>query len=253
MKNLLPISCKCTTYGRVEFLEEMLYSYLQQEYEGDSEFLIVNDYPLQELVFDHPKVRIINLDKTFEHIGEKENFAVQQCRYNTIAVTDDDDVMLKNHLENINQFFPGNQLLHWRRGVFMMKDKVKQVKGIGNAGIVFDRSYLNSILGGYPIGDEGVDMKLVLGLKRNKAKVAKAAPNLPSFFYRWGNGSYHLSGQGAAKEGRDNIIVRHSRHIENLRKQGKIPEGIIHLNPNWKHDYEQMLKNFIKNRDNATN
>jgi hypothetical protein len=72
MDNLLPISCKCITYGRVDLLEESLYSFLNQNYDGDSEMLIVNDYPEQKLYFDHPKVRIINLDKTFETIGEKE-------------------------------------------------------------------------------------------------------------------------------------------------------------------------------------
>ena len=53
-----------TTYGRADMVEEALYSFLNQEYEGESELVIVNDYPLQKLIFDHPKVRIINLDKT---------------------------------------------------------------------------------------------------------------------------------------------------------------------------------------------
>ena len=72
------ISFKTTTYGRVSFLEECLQSFLQQEYSGDSEMVIINDYPLQKLIFDHPKVRIFNLDETFGIIGEQENFADEQ-------------------------------------------------------------------------------------------------------------------------------------------------------------------------------
>jgi len=54
----LPISAKCITYGRVDFLEEALQSFLLQDYAGERELVIVNDYPLQTLHFDHPQVRI---------------------------------------------------------------------------------------------------------------------------------------------------------------------------------------------------
>ena len=76
---MINISCKCITYGRVDTLEEALYSFLIQEYQGDSELVIVNDYPLQKLHFDHPRVKIFNLDTTFETIGDKENFAIENC------------------------------------------------------------------------------------------------------------------------------------------------------------------------------
>jgi hypothetical protein len=44
---------------------------------------------------------------------------------------------------------------------------------------------------------------------------------------------------------RPNVIQRHSNYVENLRMQGKIPTGNIQLNPHWKKDYEQMLKNYV--------
>ena len=70
------ISCKCITYGRVETLEESLESFLKQDYPADKcELVIVNDYPLQTLRFDHPQVRIVNVNHTFTTIGAKENFA----------------------------------------------------------------------------------------------------------------------------------------------------------------------------------
>ena len=67
------ISCKCITYGRVATLEESIYSFLKQDYPADKcELIIVNDYPLQTLIFEHPQIKIVNLDKTFDTIGEKE-------------------------------------------------------------------------------------------------------------------------------------------------------------------------------------
>jgi hypothetical protein len=64
----------------------------------------------------------------------------------------------------------------------------------------------------------------------------------------WGGRSYHMSGQGHDKPGQPNVIQRHSLHIENLRAQGKIATGEIQLNPNWKHDYVDMLKRFNENK-----
>ena len=161
MNQSIPISAKMTTYGRVSFLEEALYSFLNQDYEGDSELVIVNDYPLQKLHFDHPKVRIINLDKTFPVIGEKENFAIEQCKYDNIYNCDDDDVFLKHHFQNINQFFPGNDLLHWNMGIFMVSHKIKKIGALGNCGIVYNRAFVRE-LGGYPKQHTGaVTFKLV--------------------------------------------------------------------------------------------
>ena len=56
------ISCKCITYGRVHTLEESIYSFINQEYPGKKELVIINDYPLQRLEFNHPEVKIFNLD-----------------------------------------------------------------------------------------------------------------------------------------------------------------------------------------------
>jgi hypothetical protein len=66
-----------------------------------------------------------------------------------------------------------------------------------------------------------------------------------SWFYMWGGRGYHMSGQGHDVVGKPNVIQRHSIHIENLRIQGKIPIGEVKLNPNWKKDYKQMLKDFL--------
>ena len=61
------LSCKCITYGRVKMLEEAIQSFLQQDYPADKcELVIVNDYPLQILEYNHPQIKIFNLHKTFQ-------------------------------------------------------------------------------------------------------------------------------------------------------------------------------------------
>ena len=77
-KDLPFISAKCITYGRVDTLVEALHSFLLQDYPEDKcELVIVNDCPFQTLVFDHPQVKIYNLDETFDLIGKKENLDME--------------------------------------------------------------------------------------------------------------------------------------------------------------------------------
>ena len=231
---MIGISCKCITYGRVEFLEESIESFLRQEYKGPKELVIINDYPLQKLQFEHPDVRIINVGETFSTIGEKENFAIAQCKYDVIAVWDDDDMALPNHLSNINKFFPGHDLLHWNKGIFLRSYKIAAIRAVGNSGIVYSKQIWEKV-GKHRPENAGYDTTFVQLIKKHGGKICRAFPpdNEASWLYTWGGGSYHMSGRGKDHPGMENVIIRHSRHIESLRVAGKIPEGDVKLRPHW--------------------
>lgn len=241
------ISAKCITYGRVDTLEESIYSFINQDYPGKKEMIIVNDYSLQKLVFDHPEVKIYNLDTTFATIGEKENFAMSKCSADIICQWDDDDIALPNHLNNVAKYFTeGSDLLHWSKGVFYNDLEITAITGLGNSGIIFSRNIWEK-LGGYPIENAGYDMTFVLSIKYNSNNIVFAAPENKdvSWFYMWGGRCYHMSGAGTDTADRPNVIERHSDHIEYLRKKGIIPVGIVELKPNWKQDYKKLLHDFI--------
>ena len=242
------ISCKMITYGRVDTLEESLHSFLQQDYPGPKELIIVNDYPLQKLVFDHPEVKIINLDYTFSTIGDKENFAMEHCSGDIICQWDDDDVALPNHLSNVAKFIGDNNIIHWKTGVLCHVTGIEQVGWIGNSGIVFTRKAWEAV-GKHPSENAGYDMTFIErihNLDYNKRLFVEMPKEEASWFYMWGGRGYHMSGQGHDKPGKPNAIQRHSLHIENLRKQGKIPTGDVVLKPHWKKDYSQLLKDYLK-------
>lgn len=239
------ISAKMITYGRVEWLEESLHSFLIQESNIDRELIIVNDYPLQELVFDHPKVKIYNLKETFKTIGEKENFAMSKCSGEIIAQWDDDDIAMSNHIENINGFFvDGTNLLHWKRGVFFNHPNITDVTHLGNSGIVFSRNAWVSV-GGYPIENAGYDMTFTTRLTK-LGNVVHAEPDEPSWFYRWGGGDYHMSGMGTDTPDREDVVNRNAKHVEWRRSQGLVPTGIIELQPKWRLPYDKLLKTYMK-------
>lgn len=73
-------------------VEEALGCFLEQDYDGDMELVIVNDDVDQELVFDHPQVRIINMERRVRNLGVKRNIAVSECRGDYLMCIDDDDL-----------------------------------------------------------------------------------------------------------------------------------------------------------------
>ncbi len=249
--NELPfISCKTITYGRVNLLEETIESFLRQNYPPDKcELIIVNDYPLQTLRYDHPRIAIINLPETFSTIGDKENYATSICQGDIICQWDDDDIALPNHLTNVAKYFTNEtNILHWENGIFYNEPNITDITWIGNSGIVFRKSAWEAI-GKHPRENAGYDMTFIETLAKYGGRTfAKPPKEEASWMYRWNMPSanlYHQSGQGHDVPGKPNIIQRHSFHIEMLRQQKKIPEGIVELNPHWNHDYVQLLKNFI--------
>jgi len=218
MENLPFISAKCITYGRVAMLEESVESFLKQNYPADKcELIIVNDYPLQKLHYNHPQVKIINLDKTFDTIGEKENFALSQCSGELIAVWDDDDVALPNHLSNIAKYFTeGGELLFWGNGALVNSNNI-QLTGLGNSGIVYTKKVWEE-LGGHPLENAGYDSTFVNQIiyrEGAKPMIVAYPPNEEvSWFYMWGGRGYHMSGEGTDHAGKLNVIQRHSSYIE---------------------------------------
>lgn len=246
-----PISCKCITYGRISTLEELVYSFINLEYEGEKELIIVNDYPLQKIIYDHPEIKIYNLDYTFPTIGHKENYALEKCNHNIIAIFDDDDVVLPNHLNNIAKYFKEDTtLLHWGKGILFDRPKITAITSLGNGGIVYSKKAWRD-LGGHPLENAGYDMTFVMDLQTlpdYKLVIAEPPNEEVSYIYYWSYRSYHMSGLGSDKDNtsRPNALIRHSEYVESQRLLGNIPTGDVILNPRWEVDYIDLHKKFVE-------
>ncbi len=86
------ISARCVTFQRKNLLEQALYCYLQQDYRGPKELLILNDDPDIEFIFEHPEVRIINNPYRYDSVYNKINDAVKFCKYEYVMPWPDDDL-----------------------------------------------------------------------------------------------------------------------------------------------------------------
>ncbi|HEY6347784.1 MAG TPA: DUF6065 family protein [Candidatus Angelobacter sp.] len=65
------VSCICPASERIDLLEEAIYGFLQQDYPGEKELIVLNDWEGQTLACDHPNVYVVNLPRRFHSMGEK--------------------------------------------------------------------------------------------------------------------------------------------------------------------------------------
>jgi hypothetical protein len=246
LTNPPPVSCICPTYGRVELLEEAIYSFLQQDYAGQKELIVLNDYERQTLAFDHPEVRIINLPKRFNSVGEKYKAAAALASHDLIFVWHDDDIYLPHrlsyavaHLNENTAFFKADQAWFWNKG---------QVSGpernVFHGGSCWRRDLLSQVHG-YPHIGNHYDIefeRLCKAESPGALRVDSIKPEDIYYIYRWaGTGSYHLSAMGA--DGQEHQKV--AAYVEQQAAHGQIPHGEIRLQPQWKADYGALVQNYL--------
>lgn len=106
------VSCICLNTGYPGRLEEAIFSFLQQDYAGPKELIILNDNPAQALVIDHPEVRIMNLDRPIESRRQKWSLAVATCAHDLIFAWNASDISLPQRISFSVGRLPksGNQL-----------------------------------------------------------------------------------------------------------------------------------------------
>lgn len=82
---------------RTECLPEAVESFLRQTC-VQSEMVIVNNNPKTKVVFDHPRVTVINMDHEPESIYEIVEVGLRAAKSEWITFLDDDDLMMPNCL-----------------------------------------------------------------------------------------------------------------------------------------------------------
>ena len=241
------ISVLTSTYNRVEKLNELIYSFLKDTYE-DKELIIVNDLPEQELIFDHPQVRIINMPSRFESLGEKRNFLLEMASGEYVTFADDDDIFLPHHLTRFVAAMETHLFINhgahyllkvsdlssiqkrplmlngiscWHRHLNLTHDHISVGEDISLLQLAHKQLKLNTL----PRLD-GKDASYIY----KKETMDKQQPNL------------HLSSFTPAED-IDAYNLFASRAAFDIAS-GKSPKGAIQLNPNWKYDYERIVREF---------
>ncbi len=245
------VSCICLTYGRPEILEEAIYSFLQQDYTGRKELIVLNDYPGQSLTFDHPDVRVMNVAKRFRTVGEKMNVAVALASHDLLFVWDDDDIYLPHRLSfSASRFDPGKGFFKPDKAWLWNTGKLSgPAKNLFHSGSCWSRNLFDAV-NGYPAEGTGYDLVFERALEKQfPGSIATYAisPEEIYYLYRFAEtGSYHLSGFGDYVAGRNIGHRQVEDYVNRQASTGKIPLGTVPLQPHWKTDYRQLVNEIIQ-------
>jgi hypothetical protein len=226
------ISVLTLTYQRHHILEEAIQSFLLQDWEGDSEMVVLNDSPLVKYEFDHPKVRIINCDTRFSSIGKKLEYGFAQCKGNYIYRLDDDDLMTSWALSLQAQYRADNpdfDIYRCQKHYFFCHNEYEGLADNINNGNCYSKYYTQKLT--YPNESVGEDNNITF---HQNAKIHIGNSGRYSMIYRWGMGTFHVSGMGAENT-TEYILDKVDQSV------GKMEEGTIVLNPHFKQDYYSKL------------
>ena len=150
----------CCTHGRPHLLEEAIESFLRQDYPGRKELVILNDQPEQELVFEHPQVRVINIKKSFRSLGEKRNACAALCTHDWLFVWDDDDIYLPWRISWSMQMAKAERAFFKPDRSLMLSDGVLSgpEENLFHSSACFHRDLFDRV-GGYPHMGTGEDFE----------------------------------------------------------------------------------------------
>jgi glycosyltransferase involved in cell wall biosynthesis len=245
------VSCICLTYGRPEVLEEAICSFLQQDYAGRKELIVLNDYASQSLTFDHPEVQVINVTRRFRTVGEKMNAAVALASHDILFVWDDDDIYLPHRLgfsvprfEPQKGFFKPDKAWLWNNGKLS-----GPTKNIFHSGSCWSRDLFDAVRG-YAAEGTGYDLIFESILEQRfpgSTTTYDIRPEEIYYLYRWsGTGSYHMSGFGDYAAGENIGHNQVEAFVNQWASRGQIRQGTVPLQPHWKSNYQQLVNETIQ-------
>jgi hypothetical protein len=228
---LPPVSCVCLPQGRPELLEEAIYSFLQQDYQGQKELVILNDKPNQLLEFDHPEIRIVNLSEQFFEPSQKRNAAIALCSHDLIFVWDDDGIYLPHCISFSIDKFGKRKGFFKPTKVFVWSDGALRVprQNIFHSGICLTRKSFDKIRG-YTFNE-----KLHFYKEEIEAQFERKYPSLVQFYDIAIEDIFYIYRWGGVKTFQNNDAA----------KPDEIKQGHIKLNPHWKADYPKLVRDYL--------
>jgi hypothetical protein len=236
------ISCYCATYGRSKaIIENNIKCFLDQEWPGKKELVILNDCKYQKFIFDHPEVKIYNIDEKIPILGKKFNETVKLCSYEYIATWEDDDSFLKHRLFYSFNNLMNNQVYHTYDGFIEKNNKnITRTTGYFHSTHLLCRNIFDQI-NGYPETDLSTLDTVFM------SNIAKIIPNYTQtivnnsdifYVYNWTFNSYHASSSYLPK---DNLSITIEDQTKKLIDSNKIESGAIYLEPKLRYNYYDFL------------
>ena len=242
------VSCFCPTYGRISLLEEAVYSFLAQDYDGEKELIILNDFSEQTIFYDHPEIKIINSKERITPLSKKFNECISYCSGEYIFVWEDDDIYLPWKISLSIKRLNADGIFHTGNAFFNTReDKLSVCSNLHHSSLCMSSKCWQSV-GNYTVLEtDTCDLDIVLFDKISKLykKVSQIVEPKDIFYiYRFGSTKdYHASMFSAAAK--TNVSDKAKAYVEEKIKQNREYVGEIFLSPNWKYDYLESRKELL--------
>jgi glycosyltransferase involved in cell wall biosynthesis len=228
------ISILTLTYQRHHILEEAIQSFILQNHAEDCEMVIINDSPDVNYYCNHPRIKIANVKERFSSISAKIEWGYKQCSNDFIYRLDDDDLLApdaialtkKDIIEN-----SGFDIYRSKYHYFFSHNEYQGNSDSINTGNVYSKKYLDGIV--FPTTSFGEDNFITFF---HNAKIYNAERSPFTMIYRWGMGTYHISGMG---ENPSDIILKRTDDSIEVKEVGNII-----LSPHFKTDYYNQLPKY---------
>ncbi len=228
-------------------IEEALESFIRQDYKGEKELIIVNDFEKQIFHFNHPEVKIFNFKRKIKTLGMKRNIATEIASGEYILPWDDDDIHLPNRISwsvksiinSEEEFVICNKTYDLQYNNELVLDN----NGYPSTSI-FTKNIFNKV-NGYPVDrDAGEDNGLIS--KISNIKIVNITLSDVFYIYRRLSGNIvHLTTLGRNKAGTVSGGLMVQQIIDKFVKEKKIPTGEIALTPAWQRDYIKDVNSLV--------
>lgn len=220
------ISVLTLTYKRHKILEEAIYSFVLQNRE-DCEMLVINDASDIDYEIDIPNVKIFNVKHRFSSISKKLEWGFSQAKHKYIYRLDDDDLLYRNALDVVSEHLDvSHDVYRSKSHYFFVNNRYHGEHNNINTGNVYTSNYISRI--SFNDNSLGEDNDITFN---HNARIKEFSD--VTMIYRWGMGTYHVSGMGDIDE------LERKTIIENMSKEA----GNIKLKPYFAEDYYVKISN----------
>lgn len=240
------VSCVCPTFARAYLLEEAIESFHRQDYPGEKELIICNDFVEQELIYDHPEVKVINLKERCKTLGEKKNKTCSFATGELLLTWEDDDIHLPGRITRMVKSLQDSKREFVFEGpYFVLYGGKMYKKDTRTQGTHIITKRLFEASPKYPLMNSGQDTEFNKILQRYIGYVLPTCKEEPQFLYRFSTGKAHISQYGRDQKDKKSgyeLFLEQAKQSVKLKKE---PGGKYVLKPHWSKDWIEEVKNVL--------
>lgn len=245
MSNLPKVSCICPTFARAYLLEEAIESFLRQNYEGEKELIVCNDFSKQTFALkeDIANVKIINLTERTANLGEKRNVTYSHATGDVFITWGDDDIHLPGRISrmvNAMNIF-GKEFVFEGPYYSLYGNVLYMEKGRTSGAHIVTKDLFYKV-GGIPLMNSGEDQAFNTRIAARMGKPLPVCIDHPQFVYRYSTGRHHVSQWGEDERNKMTSWERMLHSSNELVDSGKEPSGLYQLTPHWSKDWVEEVK-----------